>query len=355
MSLEATDDEESRPEGEHGRGNCMTSGLDLFPQAASANAQTVDQLYLAFVIASAVIVAAIFLIILVFVVRFRRREGNLVARRVKESTLVELTWSGIPLLILMGAFVWGAKIYFDEAVPPANSTEIYVVGKQWMWKLQHPEGNREINELHVPAGRPVKLVMTSEDVIHSFFIPAFRIKQDVLPGRYTQLWFQASTEGRFPLLCAEYCGTNHSRMHGWVYAMAPAEYQRWLSGEATGETMSEAGQKVLHRLACATCHARDGPPLQGLYGRRVPLSDGSVALADDAYLRRSIVDPAAQIVRGDEPIMPTFASNATEEEILQLIAYIRSLKNLPAGSLPENVPGGTKNQNEGAANERKQQ
>lgn len=333
----------------------MTSGLELFPQAASANAQTVDHLYLVFVIGSAVIVAAIFLLILYFVVRFRRREGNLVAKRVKESAYIELAWSGIPLLILMGAFVWGARIYFDEAVPPANSTEIYVVGKQWMWKLQHPEGNREINELHVPAGQPVKLVMTSEDVIHSFFIPAFRIKQDVLPGRYTQLWFQASTEGRFPLLCAEYCGTNHSRMHGWVYAMAPAEYQRWLSGGATGETMSEAGQKVFHRLACATCHARDGPPLQGLYRRRVPLSDGSVVLADEAYIRRSIIDPAAQIVRGYEPIMPTFAGNATEEEILQLIAYVRSLKNLPPGSLPESAPAGPQAPKDDSAIERNQQ
>ncbi|MCC6264557.1 MAG: cytochrome c oxidase subunit II [Bryobacterales bacterium] len=333
----------------------MTSGLDLFPQAASANAQTVDHLYLVFVIGSAVIVAAIFLVILYLIIRFRRREGNLVARRVKESPYIEIAWSGIPLLILMGAFVWGAKIYFDEAVPPANSTEIYVVGKQWMWKLQHPQGNREINELHVPAGQPVKLVMTSEDVIHSFFIPAFRIKQDVLPGRYTQLWFQASTVGRFPLLCAEYCGTNHSRMHGWVYAMEPAEYQRWLSGGATGETMPDAGQKVFHRLACATCHARDGPPLQGLYRRRVPLSDGSVVLADEAYIRKSIIDPAAQIVRGYEPIMPTFAGTATEEEILQLIAYIRSLKNLPPGSLPEGESGSVQNPKDGATPERNQQ
>lgn len=333
----------------------MKGGFEMFPQVASANAQTVDRLYLTLTIGSVVIVAAIFLLILIFVIRFRRREGNLVARRVKESTIIEIVWSGIPLLILMGVFVWGAKIYFDEAVPPANSTEIYVVAKQWMWKLQHPEGNREINELHVPVGVPVKLVMTSEDVIHSFFIPAFRIKQDVLPGRYTQLWFQASKQGRFPLLCAEYCGTNHSRMHGWVHVMAPDAYQRWISGGETGETMSDAGEKVFHRLGCPTCHARDGAPLQGLYQSHVQLSDGSVVLADDAYIRRSIIDPGSQIVRGYEPIMPTFSGNASEEEILQLIAYIRSLKNLPPGSFPGGAASGAQNSNGDSTPERNQQ
>lgn len=333
----------------------MKGGFELFPQAASANAQTVDHLYLALTIGSFVVVAGIFLVILALIIHFRRREGNLVARRVKESALIEIAWSGIPLLVLMFVFVWGAKIYFDEAVPPANSTEIYVVGKQWMWKVQHPQGNREINELHVPVDKSVKLVMTSEDVIHSFFIPAFRIKQDALPGRYTQLWFQASKVGRFPLLCAEYCGTNHSRMHGWVYVMAPADYARWLSGGEPGETMSDAGQKVFHRLGCPTCHARDGAPLQGLYQSRVPLSDGSVVFADDAYIRRSIIDPGSQIVRGYEPIMPTFSGIASEEEILQLIAYIRSLKNLSPGSLPGSAPGDMENTKRESAPERNQQ
>lgn len=321
----------------------MSGGFHLFPQAASENAREVDSLFLVLSAGTLVIVGVMFVIILWFAIRYRRRKGNMVARVVNDSLWVEIAWSVIPLVALLAVFGWGARIYFDEAMPPAESSVVFVVGKQWMWKLQHPQGNREINELHVPVGRPIKLVMTSEDVVHSFFIPAFRIKQDVLPGRYTQLWFQATETGRFPLMCAEYCGTNHSRMRGWVEVMPPQDYQRWLSGEATGISMAQAGEKVFHRLGCATCHVKDAPPLQGLYRSRVALADGSAVIADERYLRESMIDPAAKVVRGFEPVMPTFVGNATEEEILQLIAYIRSLETVPPGSLPNAGATGREN------------
>jgi cytochrome c oxidase subunit 2 len=208
--------------------------------------------------------------------------------------------------------------------------EIYVVGKQWMWKLQHPEGRREINELHVPVNQPVKLVMTSEDAIHSFYLPEFRIKQDVLPGRYTSEWFEATKPGTYHLFCAEYCGTNHSRMIGSIYVMEQLAYQNWLSGGATGESMAVAGEKMFDQLGCSGCHRQDErgrcPSLYGVFGSTVPLTNGQKVIADEAYVRESILHPEAKIVAGYQPIMPTFEGQVTEEGLLQLIAYIKSMK-----------------------------
>jgi cytochrome c oxidase subunit 2 len=211
---------------------------------------------------------------------------------------------------------------------------VYVVGKQWMWKTQHLEGQREINELHVPLGRPVRLTMTSEDVIHSFFMPAFRVKFDVLPGRYTTAWFNPTKPGKYHLFCAEYCGTLHSGMIGWIYVMEPAEYERWLAGGAGGESLASSGQKLFEYLACANCHRSDKPGrcpnLIGLFGTKVQLTTGQTVTADEAYIRESILNPSAKIVAGYQNIMPTFQGQVTEEDLLQLIEYVKSLAKQPS-------------------------
>jgi cytochrome c oxidase subunit II len=235
----------------------------------------------------------------------------------------------IPFGLTMVIFVWGAIIFFDIFSPPNDALEISIVGRQWMWKAQHPEGQSEINELHVPVRQPVKLMMTSEDVIHDFFLPAFRLKQDVLPGRYTSLWFEATKAGVFPLYCAEYCGTQHSGMIGRVVVLEPADFEKWLSGGATGMSMAELGESLFQRFGCAACHratgTSQGPSLAGLFGKPVQLQQGITVTADENYIRESIVDPRAKIVAGYQPIMPTFKGLVSEEAILQLIAYIKSL------------------------------
>jgi cytochrome c oxidase subunit 2 len=244
--------------------------------------------------------------------------------------VLELMWTIIPFFIAMGMFGWGAKVFFDLYRVPAGAMEIFVVGKQWMWKVQHASGQREINELHVPAGRPVRLIMGSEDVIHSFYIPAFRVKADVIPGRYNTLWFQATTPGRYHLFCAEYCGTKHSGMIGSVVVMEPTEYQAWLSGGPTSDSPAATGEKLFTSLACVTCHTGDaasrGPNLAGVFGHEVELQGGGKVVADEAYLRESIVNPQAKVVAGFPPIMPPFQGMVSEEQLLQLIAYLKSLK-----------------------------
>jgi cytochrome c oxidase subunit 2 len=205
-----------------------------------------------------------------------------------------------------------------------------------MWKMQHLEGQREINELHVPVGRPVKLIMTSEDVIHSFYVPAFRTKQDVLPGRYTTEWFKPNKPGRYHIFCAEYCGTKHSGMIGWIEVMEPSDYQAWLSGGRAMGTMAESGEKLFRDLACINCHHLNDqgrcPNLVGIFGQPVQLSTGDKVKVDEAYIRESILNPNAKIVAGFQPIMPTFQGLVTEEGMLQLVEYIKSLGQRPAGS-----------------------
>src|SRR6266481_5588266 len=280
----------------------MYDTFPLWPARASTTAGSVDALFIFLVILSAMASVAIFTAIVVFAVRYRRRRG-VPAEQIEGSTPLELTWSIIPLGIFMVIFVWGAVIYFKERTPPRGATEVYVVAKQWMWKLQHEEGQREINELHVPVGRDVKMILTSQDVIHSFYVPAFRIKQDVLPGRYTTAWFHPVRAGTYHLFCAEYCGTQHSGMIGWVIVMEPAQYQAWLSGSvSTGVEGSPvaAGQRLFEDLACHTCHRLDqqgiGPMLAGLFGKQVQLQNGEVVTADENYIRESILNPLAKIV-----------------------------------------------------------
>jgi cytochrome c oxidase subunit II len=258
---------------------------------------------------------------------------------VKLPTLpIEVTWSVIPLIIALAMFVWGTRIFFAISRPPADAVEYFVTAKQWMWKVQHPEGPREINTLHLAVGQAVKLTMTSQDVIHSFFIPAFRVKQDVLPGRYTTVWFQPTKVGTYHLFCAEYCGAEHSLMRGSIIVMEPEDYEAWLAGSLGGTTLLASGAELFQRLACDTCHRESigegggigsklrAPPLAGLYGRRVELVGGGTVVADEDYIRESIVNPQEKIVGGWQPIMPTFKGQVSEEQLNALVAYIRSLK-----------------------------
>jgi cytochrome c oxidase subunit 2 len=308
----------------------MLSDLPLFPVRASTIGAGVDHLFFYVLGVAVVFSTLIFVLVLYFAVKYRRRSPADHAVQITSSLPLEIVWTVIPVGLSAVMCVWGADLFLRHAIAPPDASDIYVVGKQWMWKLQHPEGAREINELHVPVGRPFRLVMTSEDAIHSFFVPAFRLKQDVLPGRFTTLWFQATQVGRYHLFCSQYCGTNHSVMGGWVYVLDPVEYEQWLSGGATNESMPVAGARLFERLGCSSCHLSTdqgrGPSLDGLYGKRVALEGGGVLIADDAYIEESILKPAAKVTLGYEPTMPTFQGQISEEGIFQIIAYLRSLK-----------------------------
>jgi cytochrome c oxidase subunit 2 len=311
----------------------MWSGTPLFPESASTIAGRVDALYF-FLLGVAIFFSLLIAGLIVFcAVKYHRRGRDQVGEQIHGSTLLEIGWSVIPLLITMVIFVWGASVYFAMARPPDETLNIYVVGKQWMWKFQHLDGQREINELHVPVGRPVKLITTSEDVIHDFFVPAFRMKADVIPGRYVSIWFQPTKPGSYHLFCAEYCGTRHSGMVGQVIVMEPAEYQAWLSGGAPEGSLASTGAKLFADLACNTCHRPDaqgrGPVLEGLFGKTVQLQSGEKVTVDEAYVRESILTPSAKITAGFQPIMPTFQGLVTEEQLLALIEYVKSLHGLP--------------------------
>jgi cytochrome c oxidase subunit 2 len=317
--------------------------LPLFPVEASTMAGKVDALYFFLVAVSAFFVIVIAALVIFFSIRYRRRAHDDVGGKVVPSLALELTWTIIPLGLGLVMFAWGANVYFSEARPPAETLDIYVVGKQWMWKFQHLDGQREINELHVPVGRAVRLTGTSEDVIHSFFVPAFRLKADVIPGRYTTLWFNATKIGRYHLFCAEYCGTKHSGMIGTIIVMAPPQYEAWLAGGGGEGSMSSQGQKAFQDLACITCHRADGqgrgPVLDGVYLSKVSLDNGQIVVADEAYIRESILSPSAKIVAGFQPIMPTFQGLVSEEQLLALIEYIKSLKGPVATQPATEKPG----------------
>jgi cytochrome c oxidase subunit 2 len=307
----------------------MFTNLPFFPQQASAQASQVDAIYFFMVAVTAFFSLLIAALIAVFAFKYRRRNDDEIGEAIHGSLALELLWTIIPLGIVMVMFAWGAKVFFDFYRPPSGAMEIFVVGKQWMWKVQHMDGTREINELHVPIGRPVKLIMGSEDVIHSYFIPDFRVKADVIPGRYNTLWFTATRPGRYHLFCAEYCGTKHSGMVGTIIAMDPPEFQVWLSGGPPTASPVAAGEKLFKDLVCDSCHMQGaqqrGPVLAGLFGKQVELQGGGTVTVNEAYLRESIVNPQAKIVAGYQPIMPTFQGLVTEEQLLQLIAYVRSL------------------------------
>ena len=304
-------------------------GIPLFPDSASTIANDVDALYFFLVGLSVVMSVLIATLVVTFAVKFHRRHPEEVGAQVHGGLLLEIGWTVVPFLITLIIFFWGAKVYFVMASPPSETLNIYVVGKQWMWKVQHTTGQREINELHVPVGRPIKLIMTSEDVIHNFSLPAMRVKADVIPGRFVEIWFEPTKPGTYRIFCAEYCGTDHSDMVGQVVVMEPHAYQTWLSGGAVEGSLASTGEKLFADLACNTCHRPDslgrGPVLENLFGHPVQLHDGSVVTADESYLRESILQPAAKITAGFQPVMPAFQGLVTEEQLLALIEYIKSL------------------------------
>ena len=309
----------------------MQSWVPFLPDSSSTLSPKVDALYFYLSGVTLFFTLLISAILVFFVIRYRRRTPYEIPRPIAGSHKLETLWTVIPLMIAMTMFGWGASLYFEQSKPPQNAIEVYVVGKQWMWKIQHSTGQREINELHVPVGRKVKLIMTTEDVIHDFFVPAFRMKADVVPGKYTTQWFEATKTGTFHLFCAEYCGTNHSGMIGSVIVMEPREFDNWLSGNTGNTTPAVAGQQLYQTLGCVSCHGASGeggrgPTLAGLFGRQVRLVGGQTVRADEAYIRESIINPQAKLVEGFGPIMPTFQGQISEDQLVQLLAFIKSLQ-----------------------------
>jgi cytochrome c oxidase subunit 2 len=305
----------------------MWTGTPLFPEAASTIAPRVDALYLFLVGLAGFFSLLIAGLIVSFAVKFRRRAPDEVGSPIHGSLALELIWSIIPLGIVLVIFTWGASVFFAIARPPDETINVYVVGKQWMWKFQHLSGAREINELHVPVGRAVKLIMTSEDVIHDLFVPAFRVKADVIPGRYTTIWFEPTKPGTYHLFCAEYCGTKHSGMIGRVVVQEAEDYQEWLAS-GSERSLADAGAHLYSQLSCDTCHRPDtlerGPSLDGLFGNRARLETGEEVLVDESYLREAILDPAARVRQGYQPIMPAYRGVITEEQLVELVEYLKS-------------------------------
>jgi cytochrome c oxidase subunit 2 len=312
----------------------MFDNFPLWPPTASSHALWEDLLYIFLVAVCVAMTILIFTVVVVFATKYRRRHGR-EATQIEGSLLLEIGWTVIPLGIMMVMFVGGAVLYFHMRTPPRDASEVYVVAKQWMWKLQHVEGQREINELHVPVGRNVRLIMTSQDVIHSFYVPAFRVKMDVVPGRYTTMWFRPTRAGTYHLFCAQYCGTMHSGMIGDVVVMEPADYQAWMSGGPVTGSLAENGQALFQQLGCSTCHRFDvqgrGPNLTGVFGQPVQLQDGRTVTADEDYIRESILNSQAKIVSGFQPIMPVFQGQISEEQLNAMVAYVKSLSQAPAG------------------------
>jgi cytochrome c oxidase subunit 2 len=318
--------------------------IPFLPPTASKEGEAISALYwtiswLAVFFGSIVLFGAIYLAV-------KYRASNEAVRRddaVETDMKLELTWTLLPLVLALAIFAWAAKLYAGIYAPREGAYEVFVIGKQWMWHCQHPNGVRENNELHLPAGRLIKVTAISQDVIHAFSIPAFRVKRDVVPGRYNTMFFTPTQPGKYHLFCTEYCGTKHSEMIGWVYVMQPDEFEKWLAGGGaaaapTAMSLEEQGKQVFEGVgACNTCHmnpnsAVKAPDLRGLFGSKVKLADGSTVVADEAYLRESILNPAAKVVAGYQAAMPAYQGVLSEEQVVQLIAYIKSLANQkPAG------------------------
>jgi cytochrome c oxidase subunit II len=309
----------------------MQQGFQLFPRQASTFAPHVDNLYLFLIGMSVFFSVLISVAILVLAIKYRRTPGRN-AVQVEDVMGLEILWTAMPALLTLGIFVWSSSLFMDQSIPPKGAHDISVVGQRWMWKVQHSNGRREINELHVPSRQAVKLTLTSQDVIHSFYVPAFRKKQDAIPGQYRTLWFEATTPGEYHLFCAEYCGTNHSRMTGRIVVMNDVDYQAWLGGGMEA-TPVERGKQLFTQFDCASCHESGErqrcPTLGGLYGTQVELDDGRKVLFDESYVRESVLDPNAKIAKGFPPLMPSFRGQVSEEQMLDLIAYIKSIAPSP--------------------------
>jgi cytochrome c oxidase subunit 2 len=311
--------------------------VPLFPEQASSFAWQVDLLYLYLIVVSVAFTIPIIVAVFLFALKYREKEKYVSGAEIHGSMVLEAGWSFLPFVISMTIFLGGAIVYYNQYRMPDDAMQIYVVGKQWMWKVQHETGQREINELHVPVGRRIKLTMTTEDVLHDFSIPAFRTKADVVPGRYTYLWFEPTKPGKYHLFCAEYCGLNHSGMGGYVYVMEQRDFDNWLEGNVSGQTPVEVGRDLFeNKLGCASCHAggpqQRGAKLEGIYGKEVKLAGGGTVVANDEYIRNSILNPGSQVVEGFQPIMPTFKGQVTEEQLLGLVAYIKSLSGVTGTS-----------------------
>lgn len=300
----------------------------VFPPEASTIAPYADALYFALVGMTITGVLLVLSMVLVFSIRYRK-DRHPEAVQMEGSTLLEATWTLIPLGIFLVFFVWGALLYFRIFNAPPNSMNVYVVGKQWMWKAEHPGGQHEINALHIPAGRPVQVTLISQDVFHSFSIPAFRVKREAIPGRYTTVFFQATKPGRYHLFCTQYCGTEHSGMVGWIYVMSPSDYRAWAAGNTSGASLAQNGERLFAVMGCNACHAGNaqarGPNLYGLYNSRVRMTDGTTMVANEGYLREKILNPSLHVPAGFVPIMPNYQGQISEEGIIELIEYIKSL------------------------------
>jgi cytochrome c oxidase subunit II len=316
--------------------------FNWFPEQASTIAGQVDLLLVVLTALGGFFTSIVMVLLIYFGIRYRR--GTRVDRSDPPTTSlrVEIAWVLGLLFLGMGTYTWAAILYFNMMRPPANAMEVYALGLQWMWQFQHPQGQREINELHVPVGTPVRVIMISQDVIHSLYIPAFRLKFDVLPNRYTDLWFEATQTGEYHLFCAEFCGTLHAGMIGRVIVMEQSEYQDWLAGAGAGAPIRESGEQLFTQLGCSSCHAPESnvqaPPLEGLFGQEVLLEDGRTVIADETYLRESILYPMRKIVAGYEPIMPSYEGRISETQLMELVSYIKSLSNpdsMPQGNLAE--------------------
>jgi cytochrome c oxidase subunit 2 len=315
----------------------MLSSIPIFPAQASTFAADVDKLYFLILAVTSFFAIAVVIFVAIFAIKYQDHSGTQVGAPIHGSIPLELAWSFIPFVISIGIFAYATIVYFEIVRPPAETLQIYSTGKRWMWRFQHINGRAEINELHVPKGRPVKITFTSEDVLHDIYIPAFRVKADAIPGRYSEIWFEPSQTGDFHLFCAEYCGTKHSGMIGRVVVMEPRDYQAWLSG-SDGQPLAARGQQLFQQLACVTCHLNDGtgrgPSLAGVYGSKVELANGTGVTADDGYIRESILTPQMKLVSGFQPVMPTFQGLVNEEGVMSLIEYIKSL---PAPAAPAQV------------------
>jgi cytochrome c oxidase subunit 2 len=301
----------------------------LFPREASTIAPYADALYFFLLLITVIGLVLVATLIFGFSIRYRQ-EKSPVATQVEGSTLLEATWTIIPLALFMIAWIWGALLYFRIYNPPTNAMNIYVVGKQWMWKAEHEGGQHEINALHVPTGRPVQLTMISQDVFHSFSIPDFRVKREVIPGRYSTVWFEATTPGTYHIFCTQYCGTNHSAMIGEVTVLAPEDYQRWTQESTSGMSLAQNGERLFASMGCNACHSGSatarGPNLAGVYGSKLQLSNGTQALANDAYLRDAILNPSQHVTAGYAPIMPTYQGQVSEDGLIDLVEYIKGLQ-----------------------------
>ena len=312
----------------------------LWPSQGSTLAGPVDSLVIFMLSLACLITLGVYVAIIAFTIRYRRRSPDEVPQQTKGSTRLEIIWTAIPSALALVVFFWGANLYFQISRPPDDTMEVYVIGRQWMWKFVHASGREEINELHVPVNTNIKLTMTSQDVIHDVFVPDFRVKADVIPERYTTEWFNATQLGQHHLFCSQYCGTNHAEMLAWVYVLSKADFQNWQGVIPVTGGSGAPGEQLFQSLGCAGCHHPDGsgrgPSLVGVFGSQVHLSDGSTVVADENYIRESVLNPNAKVVAGYEPIMPTFQGQLDADQLLQLVLYIKSL-----GGAPAPTPGAT--------------